>query len=128
MFVVSRETEYAIFLINFLKDKNEPISLSHISRHSGLSRQFLAKVAGRLKSAKILASKEGARGGYWLRASPDKISLWRIFDLCEGDKRIVSCFKKHSDCVRRCHLRRFWRRLEKDIQRQLKAINLAQIK
>ena len=130
MFVVSRQTEYALFLINFLKDKDGPVSLSEIARACGLSLRFLAKAAARLKSAKILASKEGAGGGYWLKVNPEKISLWQVISLFEKEKRIVSCFsnkKEKATCMRRCHLKKFWHSFEKELIKKLKQIQVKQI-
>ncbi|MCD6226104.1 Rrf2 family transcriptional regulator [bacterium] len=129
MFTLSRQTEYALFLINFLKKKSVPVSLGTISNQFGFSRQFLGRVAGKLKEAGILASKEGKRGGFWLRKDPEKISLGEIISLFEGEKRIVSCLKKNPPpgCLPHCRLRAFWRRLEKSFYHQLQEIKLGEI-
>lgn len=128
MFTISRQTEYALFLINALRGKENPVSLSEISRHSGLSHKFLAKTAVELKIAKILGSKEGIGGGYWLKVDLNKLSLGKVISLFEH-KRIVSCFssKKRLSCARRCRLKRFWKNLEKEFSKQLGEINLAQM-
>jgi len=128
MFTISRQTEYALFLINALRDKESPVSLSEISRYSGLSHKFLAKTAVELKTAKILGSKEGVGGGYWLKANLNKLSLGKVISLFEH-KRIVSCFsgKKRLSCAKCCRLKQFWKNLEREFSKQLDEINLAQM-
>jgi len=126
MITVNRQTEYALFLINHLKSEKEPISLKEVCRHSGLSTRLMAKVATNLKNEKILGSREGAGGGYWLTIDPKKTSLWRVFEIFENDKRIVSCFNG-DDCVHRCRLKGFWRKLEGDFIRQIKKVNLSEV-
>lgn len=126
MITINRQTEYALFLINHLKDEKEPVSLKEVCRHSGLSARFMAKVAARLKKEKLLGSREGAGGGYWLLANPKKTSLWKIFEVFEKDKRIVSCLNG-SSCVRRCKLKGFWKKLEGDFIKQIKKVNLSEI-
>ena len=126
MITVNRQTEYALFLINHLKGKNTPVSLKEICRYSGLSGRFMAKAASGLKGAKILGSKEGAGGGYWLLVDPKKTSLWKIFEIFESNRRIVSCFDG-TDCMRRCRLKGFWKRLEGDFVKQVKKVTLSEI-
>jgi Rrf2 family protein len=126
MITVNRQTEYALFLINHLKNEKEPVSLKEICRHSGLSSRFMAKVAVSLKNEKILGSREGAGGGYWLIANPKKTSLWKIFEIFERDRRIVSCLSG-NDCVHRCRLKGFWKKLESDFTKQIKKVSLSEV-
>ncbi len=126
MITVNRQTEYALFLINHLKGEDTPVSLEKICRHSGLSGRFMAKVASGLKKAKMLGSREGAGGGYWLLVDTKKTSLWKIFEIFENNKRIVSCLDG-NDCMRRCRLKGFWKKMESDFIKQIKKVTLSEI-
>jgi Rrf2 family transcriptional regulator, cysteine metabolism repressor len=126
MITINRQTEYALFLINYLKNGKNPVSLKEVCRHSGLSDRFMAKVAVSLKKEKILGSREGAGGGYWLTADPKKTSLWKIFEIFERNRRIVSCLSG-QECIRRCRLKSFWKKMEADFSGRIKKINLSEI-
>ena len=67
MLAINRNTEYALALINLLKDEKDFKSLSEIKKKTGLSYHFLSQVSCVLVGKKILESKEGFGGGYKLK-------------------------------------------------------------
>jgi Rrf2 family protein len=121
MFSLSQKTEYAvIFLIALSKiQKGEYLSLSQISKYYNLPYRFLSQIASQFKKIKIVKSKEGSGGGYFLALPAEKITLWQVISLIEGETGLISCLKgKPCDKTNTCELRNVWL----DIQNQIQAV------
>lgn len=56
-----------------------PVPLSDIAKEHGISLLFLKKIARSLKSAGLLAAKEGTGGGYILTRPLSEISVLSVF-------------------------------------------------
>jgi len=65
--------------------------LSDIAASEGLPLPYLERVAAQLRSAGLLASVRGARGGYLLTRPPEEISVSDIFVAVEGNLLTVDC-------------------------------------
>ncbi len=68
-----------------------PIALSEIAEAQGLSLPYLERVVAPLRDATLLSSVRGARGGYMLTRSPEKISVSDVFIAIEGNLLSVDC-------------------------------------
>jgi len=68
-----------------------PVALSDIAASEGLPLPYLERVAAQLRSAGLLASVRGARGGYLLTRPPEEISVSDIFVAVEGNLLTVDC-------------------------------------
>ena len=56
-----------------------PIQLRHISEQAVIPHAFLEQLMLDLKKSRLVKSTRGAKGGYQLANSPDKISVQAIF-------------------------------------------------
>ena len=61
-----------------LNQQRGPVALRDISRRQEISQKYLWQVINPLKAAGLINVTRGARGGYVLARSPDKISLREI--------------------------------------------------
>jgi Rrf2 family protein len=82
---------------------DEPVSLGAVSDRTSISRSYLEHVAHALRTASLLRSVSGRRGGYWLAESPDSITIGQIFDALNGPTRLVDCVDDAESCSRRNH-------------------------
>lgn len=83
---ISRQSEYGLAAILYLASQPEgKLSLrDEIARRCGIPRNFLAQILARLRKRGILGSRRGAHGGYFLRVSPQRLSLADVLEALEG--------------------------------------------
>lgn len=126
MFTLSKATEYAIlFLASLAKNKTDkPVNLRQITKNTGLPYKFLSRIVLDLKKAKIIESKEGVGGGYFLAREPKDISLIDIIEAVEGKKGLVSCI--HGECLmeKSCLHKKVWLGLQRKMTQEFGKISL----
>ena len=70
--------------------KFEPISIKDISDKTGVSKGYLEQILNDLRNSKIISSKKGKNGGYFLRKPAQKISFYDIFCALEKDFKMTN--------------------------------------
>jgi len=91
--MLSKKTKYAInALIYIAKQKDEtPVMSSEISKQQNIPKKFLERILLDLKEAKILDSKRGRHGGYFLSKTTDQINLAEVMRLFDGAIAFLPC-------------------------------------
>lgn len=93
-----RQEDFAILLVSELAGSpHQLMSLTEIGRAHGVSLLFLKKLARSLRTAGIIDSKEGARGGYTLARDPKRISILEVLEAI-GEKNTWTKTKEQGDC------------------------------
>lgn len=59
MFNISKQSDYGLLMLEYLKNKKDYTSLSEIVKQLKLLKRFLAKIAYKLVSVKILLIRKG---------------------------------------------------------------------
>jgi Rrf2 family protein len=97
MLSISKRTDYGLLLLSLISrtSSKQYNSIKNIAKDNRLPYKYLSQIAIDLKKAGILISKEGANGGYRLKASPDKLMLSQIIEALEGEL-LVSCSSSHA--------------------------------
>jgi Rrf2 family protein len=100
----------------------EPVKGERLSEAQEIPLQFLEHILLELKHARLVRTKRGAKGGYWLARPPDEITLADVIRAVEGprptsrmprrSKRAIratpsACARCGSRCGRTCA--RCWR-------------------
>jgi len=100
MFNISKQSDYGLLMLEYLKDKKEYTSLTEIVEKLKLPKRFLARIASKLVSAKILLSREGKIGGYLLnpKIKSKSLTLYDYLKIFEGDLSLTKCFDKNYQC------------------------------
>ncbi|MFC1624802.1 RrF2 family transcriptional regulator [Patescibacteria group bacterium] len=93
MFAPSTKTRYGFELMTALaKQYNKKnLSLSSISKDRGLPVKYLEQIASMLKEAKLIESKMGRLGGYFLLKPPEKITLNQILEALKEPVKSGTC-------------------------------------
>jgi Rrf2 family protein len=81
-------TKYALEALAYLirsHARDELAQIGEIAEVCDIPRKYLEQVLLELKSAGILESKKGQRGGYRLSRSPDKITLGEVVATVQGE-------------------------------------------
>ena len=104
--MLSKKSQYALKALSYLVEKqNEgPILISEIAEKKKIPLKFLENILLELKKAKILDSKKGKGGGYFLSKNPQDISLARIIRLVNGPIALLPCvslnfYEKCTNCT-----------------------------
>lgn len=126
MFTLSKASEYAIlFLANLVKaSKKKPINLKKITHRTSLPYKYLSRIVLDLKKAKIIKSKEGFGGGYFLAKSPKDINLMEVIEAVEGRKGLVSCIHGECPMEKSCLHKEVWHKLQNKLTQEFKKITL----
>ncbi len=100
---LSSRTRYGIraMLELALEYGKKPLQIKSIADRENISNKYLEQLIAMLKSAGLVRSIRGPRGGYMLAKPPQEISLKDIFVTLEGPFVSVDCLK-HSDFTPGC--------------------------
>jgi len=86
----SRYGVRAIFDIAYHSEGLET-QVKDISRRQGISPRYLEQIFQKLRKARIVGSKRGPSGGYFLSKKPEEITIGEIVRITEGNITPVLC-------------------------------------
>lgn len=110
---LSTRTRYGtrlLFELAFNYNTGRPVLLKEIAARQNISEKYLSKIILQLKSAGIVKSERGAKGGYFLAKPPSQITIKEIIDILEGDTFLIDCVKEKNICEfeKRCPTYGLW--------------------
>jgi len=126
---ITRETDYGIVLTAFMATREQqPFSAATLAKERRLPLPMVSKILKSLARAGVLTSQRGAKGGYLLARSPDRISVADIVDALEGPIAITECSADSSpDCLSHCSVSGHWHRINRVVREALDNITLRQM-
>jgi Rrf2 family protein len=103
-----------------------PLQTRIIAQHQDISVKYLEQLMATLKSARLVKSQRGAKGGYILASPPDKIKLSDIFDVFEGQVITVECVVNENYCGRAadCIAKKVWSEIHQAVRNVLQTMTL----
>jgi len=103
-----------------------PVFLKDIAQRQDVSEKYLWNLINPLKTAGLLVSVRGPRGGYLLGKNISKITIKDILCAVEDDLCLVDCVNHPETCSRAkmCIFRDFWREIASDFSRLLSSKTL----
>jgi len=106
-----------------------PIQLKIIAQHQEISAKYLEQLMTILKSAGIVNSVRGSKGGYMLAKAPMQIKLSDVFYCLEGPVVMSECVENESYCTRTndCVARQIWTEVQNAILGVLQSITLQKL-
>ncbi|MCS7092880.1 MAG: Rrf2 family transcriptional regulator [Patescibacteria group bacterium] len=85
MLRISKQSDYGLILLSFLKNRNNYVSLSSIVRKTNPPWRFLARIANILKKEGLLESAVAKSGGYRLTDKVAKMTIYDYLEIFEKD-------------------------------------------
>lgn len=90
-------------LVEISHNKQEHISANRIAENTKIPLKFLEQILTDLRKGRIVNSKKGSFGGYYLLKEPNNITIADIYRLIDGPIAWVSCaslnfYEPCSDC------------------------------
>jgi Rrf2 family protein len=92
--MLSKKTKYAIKALTALArayKQKKTLQINQIAESENISRKFLEAIMVELRNQGIVASKMGAKGGYYLLKAPKEITLASIIRSTGGPIALASC-------------------------------------
>jgi len=102
------------------------LQLRVIAQRQGISIKYLEQLMATLKSAGLVRSIRGSKGGYMLAKPANEIKLSEIFDFLEGPVATTECVQDELYCRRAadCVVRQVWVDVQRAIRDVLESITL----
>ncbi|OHX66065.1 RrF2 family transcriptional regulator [Flammeovirga pacifica] len=91
--MLSKKTKYALKALRFLASKygEGPVLISDIAKRENISQKFLESILLELRKGRVLSSKKGKGGGYYLIKDPQEVTLCDIHRMIEGPIAPLPC-------------------------------------
>ena len=112
MLKISAKSRYAMETVLYLAAHAAPgeyVSLKEIAVSRQLSELYLEQICVRLKSAGLVESARGQRGGYRLSRAPDRTTAADVLEAMDESLAPVSCAKTPSSGMPACRRAPFCR-------------------
>jgi Rrf2 family protein len=95
--MLSKKCKYAIHALLYLAERYQkgPVHIQEISDEQHIPKKFLEAILLELRNAKILHSKKGKGGGYYLYKSPDEVNMIDVIRLLDGAIAMLPCVSLH---------------------------------
>lgn len=103
-----------------------PIELHEIAKKENISIKYLEQVIIPLRTAGLVKSVRGSKGGYSLAKPPAEICLQDLVQILEGPINLVDCLGDPKRCERSpvCVTREIWNEVSEAIYRIFHSITL----
>lgn len=106
-----------------------PVALHDVATRSKLPKMYLSQLTAPLKSAGLIKSYWGNRGGYVLSRRASDISLLEIIEAMEGPVALMDCVTNPAGCERSssCAAIGVWQAVNESIVTTLRRYSLADL-
>jgi Rrf2 family protein len=106
-----------------------PVELKEIARREDISIKYLEQVIIPLRTAGLVKSVRGARGGYSLAKPPSDILLNDLVEALEGPLDLIECLRDPTVCkkVKICATRDIWKDVQEAINKVFHSITLGEM-
>jgi Rrf2 family protein len=124
---ISTRGRYGLrLLVDLAEHQNEgPVALSHVAQRQELSEKYLQQVALLLTRGGFLVSIKGARGGYRLKDSPEKILIYDVLDFLEGNITFEETPQGQESAIERVIRLHFYQKLDQEVRKVFENVTLA---
>lgn len=131
---VTTWTEYSLIISLHLARRGgqQPVAARDIAETERLPGDYVEQILLRLRRAGLVESVRGARGGYFLARSPEKISVHDVMAACDHQIFEINCEVHPVDDQRcgpgsQCSIRPVWRALRSRVDDLLKSVSLTDL-
>ena len=94
-----------------------PIELKEISKREDISLKYLEQVIVPLRTAGLVKSVRGSKGGYSLAKPPSEICLKDLVEILDGPLHLIECLNDPKVCQKMpsCVTRDIWKEVSEAI-------------
>lgn len=127
---ITKLTDYGMVIIAFMAEQPSRLfQAQEIAEYTQINSPTVSKLLKKLAKNKILASKRGSNGGYFLAATPEEITVADLVSALEGPIAMTECSLGHALCPTEslCSIRAPWLKINQVIVDTLQSIKLADL-
>lgn len=128
---LSTRTRYGVRLMIDLAMRfgEGPVYLREIASKEDISEKYLSQIIMPLKSAGLVHSHRGVKGGYELALEPSQITMLDVVQALEGKNEILACIGPQDGCQRatQCVARNLWIKVQSAMDNTLVAVTLSEL-
>ena len=123
--IYSKTCEYAIRALSYLAAKKSkmPATIREVHAETDVPQAYVAKIFQCLSHSKIVDSKSGPNGGYFLKVDPDKLTLLQIINALDdiSESPLSNCVMGQTECNDKnpCCLHPIWAKARKQMSGKL---------
>lgn len=99
---ITLESDYALRILTAMAGYSDITDAKTISNDTSVTIRFTLKILNKLVQGDLVQSYKGAKGGYKLKSSPDKITLKQVIELIDGPIAIARCLDSDEGCSLNC--------------------------
>jgi Rrf2 family iron-sulfur cluster assembly transcriptional regulator len=101
MQLIRQDTDYAIrALLQLALGGEETMTCHELAEACDLPKSFAYKVLKKMAKARLVGSRTGRNGGFFLRRSPHRIALTDVIKAIQGPVSVNKCVLDRSACGR----------------------------
>ena len=104
--MMSKKCKYAIKALIKLAENygGDSMNTAEIAASENIPKKFLEQILLELKHAKLVNSRQGSKGGYYLLKNPKEISVADVYRIFDGAIALLPCvslnfYEKCDDCA-----------------------------
>jgi len=103
-----------------------PLQIRAIAEQQNISNKYLEQLVAIMKSAGLVKSIRGPKGGYLLAGAPNEIKLSKVFTALEGPLVTEECLEHAEYCSKctDCVTRQVWSDMQNAIMAVLESMTL----
>ncbi len=103
-----------------------PVELREIAKREDISLKYLEQVIVPLRTAGLVKSARGSKGGYSLAKHPSEIYLKDLVETLDGPLNLIECLKDPKACqkVPYCVTRDIWQEVSEAIDGVFHSVTL----
>ena len=128
---LTRAAEYAVRCIVYLAGNGQEkvVGRVEIAKAMEIPEQFLGKIAQQLARSGFIKIIQGAKGGYRLLLSPEKITLLDVVEAVTGEIFLNDCVMRPESCFRTsgCSIHRVWEKAREQLRSTLREATFAKM-
>ena len=121
MLKLSTRGRYAVRLLVFMaaRPPGQPVRKKEIAASEGITEAYLEQLLTRLKSAGLVRSLRGNKGGFLLAREPGGITVADVVRIMEGPVALVDCLEGGCDRMPGCAVRAVWAKANRAVEKVL---------
>ena len=131
MLRLTKQADYGIVLMTFCANRpGRRFAAPELAADTRLPAPTVSKILKLLAREGLLDSHRGAKGGYSLARSPDRISVAAMISALDGPIAFTECIEDTpGECSQEsvCRLRGNWQRINQALREALESISLAEL-
>lgn len=129
MINISKLADYSTVVMAYLARVGTALNARDIAQATHIALPTVSKILKILAKAELLESHRGAKGGYDLARSAEKISLADIINALDGGIGLTECSRAAGLCSveQSCGIRHSWRNIGLIVRELLEQVTLAEM-